>query len=195
MPITKFGDIVKADVKAYFGVATSDTSKDAQIDLLLPIVTARIREYCRHDFEVVTVTNEEPKVMENADTFFVTKRPVVTLTSITENGIALVEGTDFVLYKDEGRFVRCSSYMNNIFSRPYGGVWDSTQGAVIVSYTGGEALTFDVVQVFYEMVGIYCGLRTRAYITNAGIENVVQLNDVPKEFYAILELHKKARTL
>lgn len=191
LPIN-FEAITKADVKAYFGY--TETGKDGQIDIMLPIAASRIREYCRNDFNQVQRTDELPKVMPNSDTFFVDFRPITTLDYVKEDGVALVEGTDFVCYKDEGRFVKCQEISEN-FTRPYGGTWLSQLGKIKVKYTGGDLLTWDVVQVFYETVGIFTGIRTRAYINNAGVENVVSLNNLPPEFLAILDLHKKARKL
>ena len=191
---TKFSEITKEMIKAYFGIEASDTSKDARIDLMLPIATGWITRYCRHEFEPVPIVSEKVKILPYSDTFFVAKRPVTVITSVIENEITLVEDTDYVCYKDEGRFVKLRE-INDVFVKPYGGVWSTQLGDVLVSYTGGEPLPMDVVQVFYEYVGIFTGCRTRSYITNAGIENVVSLNSVPAEFMQILDRYKKARTL
>jgi hypothetical protein len=191
---TKFSEITKAMIKAYFGVASTDTSKDARIDAMLPIAKARIIAHCRQDFEVKTVTNYQPKIMEWADTFFVHERPLTEITNVKEDGVTLVEGTDYVCHKDEGRFVRCRELSDN-FVRPYGGVWPHKLGRVTVSYKGGETLPMDVVQVFYETVGIFTGLRTRPYINNAGVEAVATLSQLPKDFLDILDYHVRARTL
>lgn len=188
-----FADITVANVKAYFGVETDDTSKDARITLMIPMAIQRVKTYCRNEFTVNTVTDEIIKVIPNSDSIFVKHRPITSVTSVVEDGVTLVAGEDYGVFKQEGRIIRYSS--ENMLLRPYEGIWLSTPEAVKVSYVGGLALPDDVVQVIYEIIGIFSGLRTRAYITNAGIENVVSLNSVPKEFMDILDQYVNAREL
>lgn len=178
-----FEDITVAQVKAYFGIDVTDTSKDARITAMFPIASSRIREYCRNDFRVNTIIDECPIVKGDKSMAFVEHRPVTVITSVRQNGILLVENTDFICFKKEGRFV---SLLSDFESDP---------DKLLISYSGGEELTQDVIQVYYEIVGIYSTIRTRSYITNAGIENTVSLNSIPEEFTLILDLHRKARTL
>ena len=195
MPVpTSLEAVTKDDVKKYFGIATTDTKKDTQMDSVMPLMIERITRYCDNPFKVQNISNELPKVMEFADTFFVEKRPVVSITSVIENGVTLIEGTDYVCYKDEGRFKRVKNW-DVFMQRPSFGYWESTLGKVVVTYSGGMELPASILQVFYEYVGIFCGMRTRSYVTNAGIEAVVSMNDVPAEFKAVLGMYSNARTL
>ena len=192
MPITKLGDITKADIKAYFGIATADTAKDAKIDLVLPMVVANIIDFCRHDFESKARTGESPVIEDNTMFIFTKNRPVASVQSVIEDGITLTENSDYYVVKDTGRIEKIRDN-SSVFSGGYFGYWNSGPGKIVLNYTGGEALTQDVLLVAYEWVGIWAQLKTTAYVNDQGVEAALQINELPDSLKQILLNHKHTR--
>lgn len=186
--VLEFSDITIAHVKNYLGVDPDNTSSDKQIIAVMAQVEAYIKKTCHHDF-TVAIRSESPRISNTEySNFFLKYRPVddgygVTLT---ENGTALVEGTDFYVYKDIGEVTKTKEFS---YTGDYAtlGYWSSKPGAIQVTYKAGQALTHDVLQVYYELVGIRCGLKTRTYIDNSGIQQAVTLNSLPAELKMILD--------
>ncbi|MEO0206589.1 MAG: hypothetical protein ABIL22_07950 [candidate division WOR-3 bacterium] len=183
-----FDTITKDQVKAYFGYTQTD--KDSRITVIMPMAAAFIKEYCRHDFESKLRENEYPEIDPCSEYFFLKYRPVSTIVSLTENGIALTENTDFYVRKGSGRVERIGGLHS---TTGHDCLWDSSPNAICVNYIGGEVLTQDVIQVFFEIVGIFSGLRTRGYVTNEGVEAVINMSSVPPDLLSILDLHKHVR--
>lgn len=184
---TKFSDITIDMVKAYFG--ETDNSKDARLTVLLPIVKDRIISYCNNPFEILDIPAEKILIENCKNIFFSKERPIIQINSLTINDVVQVENVDYIVEKSTGKF-KFLGHLGNYFLN---NLWGNFNENIVLNYRAGEELTMDVVQVFYEYVGIFTGLRTRSYITNTGIEAVVSLNDVPAEFKAVLDLHTRMR--
>lgn len=186
---TTLATITKVEVKAYFDLVDK-TDYDTLIDAHLPGVRAFVQQYCRHDFLSIARANEKPYVKQFDTEFYLKYYPIASVSSLTELGNALVEGTDFYVDLDTGRVERISS--NNIGNsdRDAFGCWSATRDAIVVNYTGGHALTDDVTMAVKEMVGINCGLKKRTYTDNENIERVATLSSYPAHIMAILDRHK-----
>ena len=180
--------ITKTEVKAYFDISTTDY--DTLIDAHLPGVRAFVQQYCRHDFLSTTRTSEKPIVNQFDTSLYLKYYPVASITSITEDGDALTEGTDFFCDKDTGRVEKIYNPAISNPSRDSAGWWDSERDSIIITYVGGRALTDDVTMAVKEMVGIDCGLRKRTYTDNEGVERVATMSAYPKHIMAILDRHK-----
>lgn len=194
MSTDTLNEITTNEVKAYHGVASSDTEKDAQIDVIRPLVADFIEQYCRHDFQSIARANEKPVVEARMNSFYLKYRPVASIATLVEDGETLTEDTDFFVDKDIGRVEKIRDKL--IFTRRGEfGYWSTGPNAIVVNYVGGEALSTaqDIVMVFYEWVGILAYLKTKTFITNEGIEGVVTLTSLPPHLIAILERHKWAR--
>lgn len=75
-----------------------------------------------------------------SDRIFTRWKPIVTVTSIIDNGITLTEGTDFFVYKEIGALRRYGA----IWGRP--GLWGTSfPMSVTVTYTAGMSATVDAV--------------------------------------------------
>ena len=192
MAINKLSDIVKADVKTYFGIPSTDVSKDGKIDLVIPLTNSMIMDFCRHDFESKARVSERPIVEENSLELYVKYRPVVSVASLTEDGVALIENSDFYVDKDFGR-IRKLKDSSSIFNSGYFGYWNSGPGKIVISYTGGEALSPDVQLVAFELIGIWAGLKVKTYATNEGVEGAVNLTDIPDSLKEVLLRHQHIR--
>ena len=63
----------------------TDTSKDAQISALLPMVSDWIRQFCNRDFESTSYTEKRKGLIDNLGryVFFVKNTPIASVTSLT----------------------------------------------------------------------------------------------------------------
>ena len=191
---TDLDAVVADDVKAYFGIPLTDTSKDTQITATLPLIASFIREYCRQDFLPISRT-EYPDIEHSEGKFLTDFRPVVSVTSLTENDIALTEGTDFSVRNATGTVEKIKDEQN-VFSDANGfGYWSSKPKKVKIIYVGGETAPADVIMVMYEMVGIRTGLKTRTFSDNDGVETVLTLTSMPAELKEVLDRHQYYRGL
>lgn len=187
MAITKFSDITVADVKSYFNF--TDNNRDAQILNILPIVTDFIKTYCSHDFESKS-RSEYPYIKDAFQTeFFLKYRPVTSVTSIVEDSQTLTRNTDYWIDFDSGKVSKISgSQYSPIFSEA--SFWNSDPEAILITYVGGEALSFDVVMAFYEIAGIYTQINQKVYVNIEGNETSTKYDSIPKEIMSILDRHK-----
>jgi hypothetical protein len=172
-------DITLANVKIYFGLpAAADAAKDAKINMMILQAIAWVKSYCRHDFQSAARTSEDvDSITKESTKMFLKYRPVASVTAIREDGVAL-DADDYCVNKDAGYVERLD-----------GGVWDDTLGTYSVDYTGGQALTEDVSQVIYEIIGIFAGLKVRTYVTGEGVETAVTVTSVPEELKEVLNRH------
>jgi hypothetical protein len=187
-------DITVSDVKAYYGI--SDTTKDSVITVMLPLVVSYIQEYCRHDFNQTTRTAEKPVIDDRTKDFYLKYRPVSSSATftLTVNSVALTRNTDFFVDWDTGRVRKLSATRSGEEDIGFFGYWTTEPEAISVTYTGGETLTADVKQVFFEIVGIYAGLKVRTYVDNQGVEATSSINSVPQILLDVLDRHKWQRT-
>lgn len=185
---TTLATITKTEVKAYFDI--SNTDFDTVIDAHLPGVRAFVTEYCRHDFLSTTRTSEKPYVKQFDTEFYLNYYPVASITSLTEDGVALTLDTDYYVDLATGKVEKIAGYEITNPDRGDLGYWTSERDAIIVTYVGGHALTDDVTMAVKEMVGIDCGLKRRTFTDNEGIERVATLSAYPKHIMAILDRHR-----
>lgn len=174
--------VTAANVTLYLGLA-SDVTRDAKITELLPIFVSQVKSYCRHDFESKSRVSEYPVIDKSTNVFFTKFRPVTSISSLSENGIALMENTDYWVNNDTGA-------VKNLR-----GLWTVDPKKIVISYTGGIALNtvYEVLQPLYEIVGIALGLKTRTYITGEGVEGAVSINSLPEAMLTILDRHQLCR--
>jgi hypothetical protein len=191
MSITKLSDITINDVKAYYGILPADTTYDLKLTALLPMVCDNVKNYCRHDFESKARSNEKPMVFAEQYQIYAKYRPIdrTVVPVVTENGLTLTLNTDYAINYDIGKFERLGA-AQNIFSQRVYGAWSTTPDGIILSYTGGEALTSDVLMAVYEMCGIYAYMKTKTYVNNQGVEAAVTLTSIPADLMLLLDRHK-----
>jgi hypothetical protein len=188
---TLLTDIVKADVKAYFGILTTTTTYDSMIDAHLPGIRELVKQYCRHDFQSAARTNENPYIKPLDTEFYLDHYPVASVSSLTEGGNTLTEDEDFYVDKQTGRVEKIFNDLITNPARTDPAYWNAEQNAIVVNYTGGHALTDDVCMAIYEMVGVDCGLKKRTWTDNEGVERVSVLASYPKQVEDILKRHRQ----
>jgi uncharacterized phiE125 gp8 family phage protein len=115
-----------AQMKAYFG--ESDDSRQALFETLINAVSQRMDKECGRILATATYT--AVKLTGNGKAMlFLPAWPVTALTSIKEDGIALVVDEDFYSYADEGILAKD------------GAKWSTAPSGIEITCTAGYAIT------------------------------------------------------
>lgn len=195
----KLSDITAASCKVYFGIAPSDTSKDAMIASHLLRVISYWVEKCEHDFDQTADRTEKPIIMPYEKAFYVSEYPVVSITSLTEsdgnNTILLAEGKDYYCDYQTGRVEKIDIPLNIVNpDRWTSAYWSQVRNAVTIIYKGGVAVNDNIIGLVKEMVGISCGLKKRTYVDNQGITQVATLTSLPSDMKEMFEHYERKLT-
>ena len=93
-----------SDVKSVIGVDMSSADETAITNIFIPAVDAAIKNYLGYELEYTSSISETIDGT-NEEEFYTKSAPIVAVTSVTEDAVALTEGNDehFVVYKAEGR--------------------------------------------------------------------------------------------
>lgn len=97
-----------ADVKALAGISSSDTTQDARLEAIINGVSSQVSTYCARNFKRQTYTGETYSP-SNRQLLILRNMPVVSVSSITIDGTAQTQGTDYILapeYADAGMLYR-----------------------------------------------------------------------------------------
>lgn len=167
-----------AKVKEFLGI--TDILKDAKLTSLISRVTAIINSYTSRFFDQQTITNEILEVTEDEIKLIFPKNyPIISVTSITEDDVALVENTDFYVYST---FIKRNGY------------WLKKPKAIKITYVAGYVtVPADIEQVEIEMVGILAGEKIKTFTTNEGVEQTVLITSMPTYLKEILDLYAKRK--
>ncbi len=180
--------ITKAEYKAYAGI--NSTNHDAEIDSLIPKVSALIKTYCGRSF---IDYYDDPKVEQfngGVGAFILSEGPVVSIQSVehsTDYGqtyTALVEYTDWVL--DQDTYVVCIN--------PAG--WPSRLKGYKITYTAGyEKVPEDLKLAILDLVTYYKQNDAAVHSPKAPGTNSVQIEYIstttlPAHIRRILDLYK-----
>jgi hypothetical protein len=128
-PATKFDLTVLATVKEELGIATLDTTHDAQLARLIHEASIACATYCDLVFAEEAVA-ETFRLTCSTDTLLLARRPVSTVTSIAEDGVALA-AADYAVDAVKGFLYRLDGD---------GGLSTWSGSKIVVTYTGGYAL-------------------------------------------------------
>ncbi len=176
-----------AEIKKYHSVG--DTESDLLITQSIELAGNRIIRYCNRDFES-KARAELPLIEGRTDRFFINENPVAFITSIIENGITLVENTDYFVEKETGSIIKKNA-STATFGRASRLYWHNIIGEVRANYTGGLFLPDGVVWVFLELVGIMARIKEKAFIDNEGVNAVTLVNSLPKSVLNVLNEYRK----
>jgi hypothetical protein len=182
--------ITVASVKTYFDIKATETAYDNLITAHLLGARDYVQTFCRHDFQSTTRTSEKPIINSGDMDFFLKYYPIASISSITEDGSALTEDTDFFCDRETGRVEKLVADDLSNLLRSTNSPWNPERNSVIVTYVGGEALTDDVIMVVKEICGINAGIKKRTYTDNEGVERVSTLNSYPPYIQDILKRHR-----
>lgn len=147
-------------VKADLGV--TDNANNAFFKSLISRASAAAASYCNRVFPVETITDEflagnhavhQRTIPDRCYPLQLTRFPVTTLTSVVENAVTLVDGTDFRLDKDKGQLIRLGTD---------GHLKSWSMLAVTITYAAGYApIPYDVVDAVIRMIKNRWFMRTR----------------------------------
>lgn len=183
--------VTAASIRTYFD---KDSTYDTIITQKMLGIKQYIKTYCRHDFLSTTRTAEKPMIKEYEKEFYLKYYPISSITSLTEDGTALTENTDYRVDYDTGKVEKISN-IDSIANpdRNRLGYWTTEVNAISVTYVGGHALTDDVIMIYKELVGILAGLNTRTFVDNEGVQQTATLKNLPPWMNAILDSHRNGR--
>jgi hypothetical protein len=93
-----------SDVKSVIGVDMSSADETAITNIFIPAVDATIKNYLGYELEYSSSITETYDGSGEED-FYTAIAPIVSVTSVTEDEVALTEGNQehFVVYKAQGR--------------------------------------------------------------------------------------------
>lgn len=122
------------DVKDEIGV--KDNSNNALLQRYLTSASAAVSQYCNRVFPAETMTETFwasrdrgwRKVLPSVQDLQLSRWPVQSVTSVTENGTALVQDTDFKVNAENGQLVRLNT-------NGYPRMWPVYP--IVVVYAGG----------------------------------------------------------
>lgn len=124
MPAPNVSLTTRDRVKAYLNL--SDTTWDTVIDNEIDAVSQAIEKYCGRTFGVADITAQ--KIDGDGTEELQLRFPIVSLGSISNNGTAVVETTNFEKYANEGLLVLTD-----------GTVWASGRKKITITYRYGYA--------------------------------------------------------
>ena len=183
-----------ASIKVFHDVKSNETGYDAVIKAHIPAIIAYVKMYCGHDFLQTTRTNESPYILPNERHFYLDNYPVASVQSCVEQGLTLVEGTDFYCDRDAGRIEKIDIPMNVLnpdrFTSAY---WSIVRQSIFITYVGGVALDDSMIAVVKEMVGLRAGIKKRTWTDQDGIEKVTTLNSLSPVYQQILDSYRRRK--
>ncbi len=144
---------VQADLEK-FSQTDFQNEPDAAVTLWLEAASRIIENYCGRSFEEAAGATE---TLDGTGTKLVhlSGYPVTAVNSITEDGTALVDGTDFAWYAD-GRLIR-------LYSGDYDYRWSPIRKSIVVDYDYGYAAG----SVPEDLVAVCCFLVERIFAEGA----------------------------
>ncbi len=176
----------RADYKAYAGIKS--TNYDAEIDALIPKVSALVKNYCRKSF----VDYWDVPLTETFDggtkTLLLKETPVVTVQSVTYStnygitNIPLLENSEYVVRGD------------TIISTATAGFKHLLNGYRVTYLAGYEDVPNDVELAIMDLISYYRQNDSAIHSTKAPGTNAVQIEyisttSLPAHIKRVLDLH------
>jgi hypothetical protein len=152
-PATSFDLTNLATIKDELQI--KDVRSDAFLTRQISWASTHAANYCNRVFVSETVKDEfwPARDAANVEPLQLTRFPVVSVSAVTEDGVALVDGTDYRLDKDRAQLFRLDD-------EPYPTFWPSWP--IVVTYvTGYATIPADVVDAVIRLVKMRWFARTR----------------------------------
>jgi len=152
--------------KQYNGGTAYSANETTVIENMINLATQYAEKYIGRHIETrgtdATQTFDIPK---NTSEIFIKNFPVISVTSVTEDGTVLVLDTDYIKYDDQGTFVK---------GLTEGYYWANGLKKVVIVYEGGYAtVPEDLQQWAIEVVGYMYETKSMGNIAS---ERVGQLS-------------------
>lgn len=138
-----------------FAAETGSEIDSERADTLLQLATAAIQGYCAQTFFYVA---DDEVVLDGMGfrTLLLPEMPVVDVSEVTEDAVALTEGTDYVWYRN-------GSLIRGGYGPPWGSaIWSPDRQNVLVTYSHGYLdipldLKLACIQVAQNLTGVVQG--------------------------------------
>lgn len=115
---------------------------------------------------------------DNGDTIY-TPAPIISVASVSEDSVALVENTDFYVYKKAGKIDR-------------EGLWSLSRLAVTMTLTCGYATVPDHIRtICITIASIISGLDVKTVVDYDGNEQTFITKNLPKWVISALERERR----
>lgn len=118
-----------AQVEAILG-EDLDATAEARVTVLIGLVQESIEDELGRPAEAATITDEVHTAGRISSALLLDNWPVAAVTTVTERGTALTEGTDYVAELDTGRLTRIAGTTPDFY--PTNFAW--AHGGVVVTY-------------------------------------------------------------
>ena len=176
----------KEDYKAYTGIKS--TNYDAEIDALIPKVSALVKNYCRKSFvdywdvPLTEIFDGDSKILLLKETPVVQVSQVTFSTDYGVTGTPLTVGTDYIVRSD-----------NIISTNPQG--FKYALNGYSVTYTAGyEDVPNDLELAIMDLITYYRKNDAAIHSTKAPGTNAVQIEyisttSLPAHIRRVLDLH------
>lgn len=140
--------VTRQEYKAYAGIKS--VNNDAEIDLLVPRISALVKSYCRRTF-VDYIDTEKLEVFNgDCNEFILTESPVIRVSSVSTSvdyGQTYVDLTEYVDWVQDGDYVlplNTDSYWPRL-----------VRGYQVVYSAGYEAIPTDVTLAVLDLITYY----------------------------------------
>lgn len=109
--------------------------------------------------------------------------PVISVSSIVENGESLTENTDFWIYNQDQKIMK-------------NGSWTTEKKGIVVSGSIGYALTpAEINQICLSVAEVFTGLGIRSYVGEDGSQVEVIQRNIPKWIFDRLKMYEIIRVI
>jgi len=165
-------------VKAYHSIG--GTNQNAKITQIIPYVTSYLDDVTGRFWQKITVNAGTPiktqaKAERQSNLFLPGKYfPIISLSSLKEDGVTLVVETDYELYPE---------YIKRV-----AGFWDTRRNKIEVAGDFGVDPTPPFIEMIAtEMAGILALEKTKTFTTGDGVQQTITLTSWPTHIKEQLE--------
>ena len=173
--------VTLGEVKKKQGIVKSDW--DLKIIQQIEYASRKIDDWTGRIWDKRTITAEvhdrfETPATINKDKLYPKYYPIVSVTSVTNDGTSLVENQS----DSTGFFIVDTEHLEL-----YSAEWSANRRGVSITYVAGFAQVPGYIKdACAEMVLVDLGLKTRTYVDETGIQQSVTLNSYSKELTDLL---------
>ena len=173
-PATSYDLVKRADVKIELAITGND--ENAWIDAAITRCSKAVANYCNRVLVVETVQDEfwprrdpVPRLMKGGlDPLQLSRYPAVSVSSVVENAVTLVDGTDFRSNLDKGQMIRLNA------DTGYPKSWPAFP--IVVQYVAGfSSIPDDIVDATIRLIKARRDARNRdPYLKEQNIPGVIE---------------------
>lgn len=169
------------ELKLHLPINSSDTSKDLYLQSLIKLGSDHVRRITHRAWAAATIDIVEkftPTI--NIELLQVKYFPIISITSVVENGVTLTEDSDYFVNYAIGQFKRLNETE-----------WIEKDHGVVITYKGGEEPPDGLKLLVINWIASISGERTRTFTTEDGVEQAVTITTIPKWVTDGLEYYTK----